>query len=99
MIMKELQKIFGEIHLGGGEIAIDVFFILENLSINFQMDAGEFEVLLYNMLSEEPFKNQIFYMTDEKYDYTISHYVSQHFGILIGETWTCIICHAKKPNY
>ena len=44
------------------------------------MDAGEFEGLLYNMLSEETFKNQRFEMTDEKEDYTISDYVYQHFG-------------------
>ena len=49
------------------------------------MDAGEFEGLLYNMLSEEPFKNQIFDMTDEKDDYTISDYVSQHFDIILRE--------------
>ena len=63
------------------------------------MDAGEFEGLLYNMLSEEPFKNKIFDMIEENDDYTIPDYVSQHFGILIGETWTCLTCHAKitKP--
>ena len=59
------------------------------------MDAGEFEGLFYNILSEEPFKNQIFDMIDEKDHYTISDYVSQNFGILIGETWTCFTCHAK----
>ena len=47
------------------------------------MDASEFEGLLYNMLSEEPFANHRLDMTDEKDDYTISDYVSQHFGILI----------------
>ena len=76
----------------------DLFFIFKNLRINCQMDAGEFQGLLYNMLSEEPFKNQKFDMTDKKDDYTISDYVSQHFGILIGETWTCLTCNAKK-NY
>ena len=50
------------------------------------MDAVEFEGLLYNVLSKYPSKNQIFDMTYEKYDYTISDYVSQHFGISIGET-------------
>ena len=50
--MKELKNINGEIYLGGGAISTDVFFILENLRINCQMDAGEFEGLLYNMLSE-----------------------------------------------
>ena len=62
------------------------------------MDASEFEGLLYNMLSEEPFKNHRIDMTYEKYDYNISDYVSQHFGIAIGETWTCITCHSKKSK-
>ena len=35
-------------------------------------------------------------MTDEKDDYTISYYVSQHFGILIGETWTLLNFHTRK---
>ena len=48
------------------------------------MDVGEFEGFLYNMLSEEPFKNHRFDMTDENNDYTIYDYVSQHFGITIG---------------
>ena len=60
------------------------------------MGAGEFEGLLYNMLSEEPFKNRRFDITDEKDDYAISDYVSQNFGIIIGETWTCITCHATN---
>ena len=37
-------------------------------------------------------------MTDEKDNYTISGYVSHHFGITIGETWTCLTCHEKKPR-
>ena len=37
---------------GGETISTDDFFILENLRINCQMDAGEFEGLIYNMLSE-----------------------------------------------
>ena len=60
------------------------------------MDAGEFEGLLYNMFSEEPFANHIFDMKDEKNDYIIYDYVSQYFGTTIGETWTCLTCHAKK---
>ena len=63
------------------------------------MGAGEFEGLLYNMLSEEPLLNHIFDMTDEKNDYTISDYVSQHFGITIVETWTCLTYHEKKSRY
>ena len=62
------------------------------------MGAGEFERFLYNMLSEEPVKNHRFDMTDENKDYTIYNYVSQHFGITIGETWTCLTCHAKKTQ-
>ena len=60
------------------------------------MNASEFEGLLYNMLYEEPFANHRFYTTDEKDDYTVSDYVYNYFGITIGETWTCLTCHAKK---
>ena len=59
------------------------------------MDTGKFEGLLYNMLSEEPFGNHSFDMTDENNYYTISDYFSQHFGITIGETWTCLTYHEK----
>ena len=44
-------------YLWGETIATDVFFILENMRIDFQIYAGEFEELLYNVLSEEPLKN------------------------------------------
>ena len=60
------------------------------------MDASEVEGLLYNMLSEEPFANHRIDMKYEKDDYTISDYVSHFFGITIGETLTCLTCHAKK---
>ena len=97
--MKDLQKCFGEIYLGGKKrISIDDFFILANMRINFQMDASEFQRLLYIMLSEEPFANHRLDMTDEKDDYTISDYVSQHFEITIGETWTCLTCQSKKSQ-
>ena len=76
----------------------DHFFILENLRINCNMDAIEFEGSLYNMFSEEPFANHRLDMTDGKDDYTISDYVSHYFGITIGETWTYLTCHAKKPR-
>ena len=93
IIIKELQKKIGEIYSGVEFFPTDEFFILVNLRIKFQIDAGDFERLLYNMLSEEPFKNHRFDMTDENYDYTIFYYVSQYFGILIGEAWTCLTCH------
>ena len=57
------------------------------------MDASEFEGLLYNMLSEEPFANHILDIIDENYDYTISDYVSHYFGITVGETWTLTMTH------
>ena len=63
---------------------------------NFKMDASEFEGLLYTMLSEEPFANHRLDITDENEEYTISDYVLQHFAITIGETMTCLTCHATK---
>ena len=62
------------------------------------MDASEFERLLYNMLSKEPFTNHRLDMTDEKDDYTISDYVSQNFDITIEESWTCLTFHSKKSQ-
>ena len=62
------------------------------------MDAAEFEELLYTILSEEPFNNQITNVKEEKDYYTISDYVSQYFGMLIGETMTCIPFHLKKVS-
>ena len=47
-----------------------MLFILENVTMNFQMDAIEFEGLLYNMWSEEPFANYRLDMTDENEEYT-----------------------------
>ena len=41
MIMRELQKVFGEIYLGEKK-SIDMFFILENITKNCQMYASEF---------------------------------------------------------
>ena len=96
MIMKELQKCFDEIYLGGGGNSTDMFFILANIMTDCRMDASEFEGLLYTMFSEEPFSNHRLDMTDENEEYTISDYVSQHFSITIGETWTCLTCHATK---
>ena len=60
MIMKELQEKIGDIYLGKQSISTDELFILENLRINYQMDAGEFEGLLYIIFFEEPFRNHIF---------------------------------------
>ena len=50
------------------------------------MHAAEFEGLLYTILSEEPFKNQRFHITDQKEDYTISDYVSWNSGMRTIET-------------
>ena len=73
-----------------------MFFILENIRINFQMDASEFKGMLYNMLSKEHFANHRIDMTDENEEYTTSDYVSQNFAITIGETLTCLTFHATK---
>ena len=41
MIVKELQKSFGEIYLGGNKIiATDVFYIVANIRIYFQIDTA-----------------------------------------------------------
>ena len=48
------------------------------------MDAADLEGLLYNIFLEYPFKNQRIHITAEKDDYTISYYVSQNFGMIIG---------------
>ena len=61
------------------------------------MNAAEFEGLLYTILSEEPFKNQKFHMTEEKDDYIISDYLYPYFDMLMGETITCLTCHQNKP--
>ena len=94
--MKELQKRFGEIYLGKKNITTYGFFIISNTRIYFQMDAAGFEMLLFTILSEEPFKNHRIHMTEEKYDYTIYDCISQNFCMLIGETMTCLSCHKKK---
>ena len=50
------------------------------------------------MLPKEPFRNCRSDITDEKDDYTIYYYVSQHFSVLIVETWTCLTWYAQKPK-
>ena len=67
-----------------------MFFIVANITTNFQMDASEFEEMIYNMLSEEPFAHHILDMTDGNEESTISDYLSQKISITIGETWTCL---------
>ena len=37
-------------------------------------------------------------MKEETDDYTIGDYVSQHFGMPIEETMTCLTCHEKTPK-
>ena len=62
------------------------------------MDACEFDGLLYTIFSEESINNQRFHMIEETYDYTIGDYVSQHFGMLVDETMTCLTCHEKNAQ-
>ena len=96
MIFGELQKHFGEIYLGREKtISTEMFFILANITTNFQMDASEFEEMIYTMLYEEPFANHILDMTDGNEESTIYDYLSQNFSITIGDTWTCLTCETK----
>ena len=65
MIFRELHKCFGTIYLGEKKtISTDMFFILAIITTNCQMDASEFEGMIYTMLSEEPFAHHILDMTD-----------------------------------
>ena len=56
-----------------------MLFILENITTNCQMDASEFQGMLYTMLSEEPFANHILGMTDGNEESTIYDYLFQIF--------------------
>ena len=97
MILRELQKRFYEIYLGGEKTtSTDMSFILANITTNCQMAASEFEGTLYTIFSEEPFANHRLDMTNGNEEYTISDYVSQNFSITIGETWTCLTCKTSK---
>ena len=49
LIVKEIQKTFGEMYLGGKKIIMcDYFFIVTNKRIDHHMDAEEFKRLFYN---------------------------------------------------
>ena len=83
--MKELHNIFDKMYLGVWNIIItDEFFIITNVRIYCQMDAAEFERLLYTILFQETSNNQRICIKEKNDDYTISDYVSHNFGILIG---------------
>ena len=60
------------------------------------MYAAEFEGLLYTTFPEQPFKNHIINIKDEKDDCNISDYFSQIIGMIIETTMTYIYCHQKK---
>ena len=47
------------------------------------MYAAEFKGLLYNTLSENPFKSQRINIKKSEYDSTISDFISQRLGMLI----------------
>ena len=65
VVFRELQKRIGEIYLGGKKpISTDMFFIVANITTTCQMDASEFEGMIYNLLSEETFAHPIIDMTD-----------------------------------
>ena len=73
-----------------------MFFILANITTNFQMDASEFEGMVYTMLSEEPFANYTLDMTYGNEESTKYDYLSQNFSITIGDTWTCLTCETQR---
>ena len=80
MIFRELQKKIGEIYLGAKKtISTDMFFIVENIKTNCQMDSSELEGMIYTMLYEEPFAHHILDMTNGNEENTISDYLSQNF--------------------
>ena len=86
IIFRELQKSIGEIYLGGKKtISTDMFFIVANITTNCQMDAIEFEGMIYTMLSEEPFAHHILDMTDGNEESTISDYLSPNFSSQLGK--------------
>ena len=62
------------------------------------MDAAEFEGLSYTTFSENPFNKQKINIKDSEYDFTITDYVSQHFGMPIWETTACLSCQQKKRS-
>ena len=71
-------------HLGGKmTIIYDDLFIVKNIRIDRQIDAAEFEGLLYNTSSKNTFKNQIINIKISEDDWTISDYVYYHFGLKI----------------
>ena len=60
LIVKELQKGFGEMYFGSKKtILSDNFFITTNTRINNHMDAGEFDGFFHRRLLENPFKYNI----------------------------------------
>ena len=60
------------------------------------MEESELGGSLYTIMSEGPLNNQRTHTTEEKYDYTISDYVSQNVGMIIGETMKCLSCYQNK---
>ena len=71
---------------------------MENIRIDCQMDAGEFEELLYTIFSEEPFKNQRIHVIETKNDHTISDFFLRILLFLIGESMKFLSCHQNKRS-
>ena len=69
IILKELKNIFGSMYMGGQNTLIpDHLFIVTNIRVNEHMDAVEFEELLYKILSEKPFKDEIINISNDEND-------------------------------
>ena len=66
IILQDLKNIFGHMYIGGQKTLItDNFFIVTNIRVNDQMDASEFEVLLYKILSEKSFNGEIIHISND----------------------------------
>ena len=92
-ILEGLQKMFGQLYVGGKNTNItDILFHRKHMSIDQHMDASEIEILIFTMSSEESPKKHsidIFDTKKEKEYITISDYLPSHYDFEIVETLTC----------
>ena len=75
------ETFWGDIFGRKKTISTDMFFIVANITTTCQIDTSEFEGMIYNMLSEEPFTHHILEDPDGNEEITISDYLSQNFPL------------------
>ena len=97
--MKEPQNVFGEIYLGEKTISTDIFFILENKK-GYIIRWIQENLRGYYIICclKNPLQITDLIRKTKKDDYTISYYMSQHFGSTIEEALAYLTCHATKPH-